>query len=71
MNLCDELNNKGVKFALSNVLEDKGVTNNKLKEWSKKYNVIHLNNTYVNSNYHKKDKSKNSTDEVLILNYLI
>ena len=69
LDLLDKINNKGVKFALSNVLENKGKSNNILKEWSKKYNVIHLNNTYGNCNYHAKDKSKNSTDEVLILNY--
>ena len=40
-----------------------------LKEWSNKYNVYHLNNTYANCNYHTKDKSKNNTDEVLITNY--
>ena len=32
----DKINNKGVKFALSNVLENKGKSNNILKEWSKK-----------------------------------
>ena len=68
LDLLDKINNKGVKFALSNVLENKGKSNIILKEWSKKYNVIHLNNTYGNCNYHAKDKSKNSTDEVLILN---
>ena len=69
MNLCDRLNDNNVKFALSNVLENKGKSNDMLKEWSKKYNVYHLNNTYGNCNYHTKDKSKNSTDEVLITNY--
>ena len=69
MSLCDMLNKKGIKFALSNVLEHKGKTNEILKEWSKKYNVVHLNNSYENCNYHAKDKSKNSTDEVLIINY--
>ena len=69
LNLLDSLNNKGIKFALSNVLENKGKSNDILKEWSKKYNTYHLNNTYGNCNYHAKDKSKNSTDEVLITNY--
>ena len=69
LNLLDSLNNKGIKFALSNVLENKGKSNDILKDWCKKYNTIHLNNTYGNCNYHAKDKSNNSTDEVLILNY--
>lgn len=69
LELLDKLNDKGVKFALSNVLENKGKSNDILKEWSRKYNVYHLNNNYGNCNYHAKDKSKNSTDEVLITNY--
>ena len=69
LNLLDSLNCKGVKFALSNVLENKGKTNNILKEWAKDYNIHYLNNSYGNSNYHAKDKSNNSTIEVLITNY--
>ena len=69
MNLCHRLNDNNVKFALSNVFENKGKSNDMLKEWSNKYNVYHLNNTYSNCNYHTKDKSKNNTDEVLITNY--
>ena len=69
MNLCDRLNDNNVKFAISNVFENKGKSNDMLKEWSNKYNVYHLNNTYANCNYHTKDKSKNNTDEVLITNY--
>ena len=68
LNLLDRLNEKGVRFALSNVLESKGKSNDILKEWSKKYNIHYLNNTYSNCNYHKKDKS-NNTVEVLITNY--
>lgn len=69
LDLLDSLNERGVKFALSNVLENKGKTNEILKEWSKKYTVHHLNNTYGNCSYHAKDKSSNTTDEVLIVNY--
>lgn len=68
LTLLDGLNDRGVKFALSNVLENKGKSNDILKEWSKNYNVHYLNNTYGNCNYHAKDKS-NSTVEVLITNY--
>ena len=69
MNLCDKLKENNIKFAMSNVLENKGKINELLKEWSNKYNVYHLDKTYGNCNYHTKDKSKNSTDEVLITNY--
>jgi len=69
LNLLDDLHNKEIKFALSNVLIHKGKSNDILIEWSKKYNVHHLNNTYSSCNYHTKDRSKNSSDEVLITNY--
>lgn len=69
MELCDKLHSKNIKFALSNVLENKGKSNDILKDWCKKYNVHYLNNSYSNCNYQVKDKSKNSTMEVLITNY--
>lgn len=43
--------------------------NDILKEWSKKYNVHYLNTDYKNCNYQTKDKSANSSVEVLITNY--
>lgn len=65
-NYLDKANEKNIKFALSNVMEHKGKENKLLKEWSKKYNVIYLDNDYSNSSYNtKKGKSK----EVLIINY--
>ena len=69
LKLLDSLNDNNIKFALSNVLENKGKRNEILIEWCKKYNVHYLNNSYSNCNYHAKDKSKNSTIEVLITNY--
>lgn len=69
LELLDNLNNKKIKFALSNVLENKGKSNDILKKWSKKYNVYYLDNSYGNCNYHAKDKSNGSTVEVLITNY--
>lgn len=69
LDLLDRLNSQSVKFALSNVLFSKGKTNDLLIEWSKKYNVHHLDYTYQNCNYHTKDKSS-KPDEVLITNYL-
>ena len=68
LELLDKLNSKSVKFALSNVLFSKGKTNDILLEWSKKYNVHHLDYTYQNCNYHTKDK-ESKPDEVLITNY--
>lgn len=68
LSLLDSLNSKSANFALSNVLFSKGKTNDLLIEWSKKYNVHHLDYTYQNCNYHTKDKSS-KPDEVLITNF--
>lgn len=63
MNL-DELNKKGIHFALSNNLK---YDNPYLDKWKDKYNVHCLNGDYSNCNYHKIDRSKDY--EVLITNY--
>ena len=69
----DELNSRGIKFAMSNVFANKGRTNDLLINWSKKYDVYHLLNTYNNATYKREneigEKSENDTDEVLIVNY--
>lgn len=62
--LLDKLNDKGVKFALSNNLK---YDNPFLDEWKNKYKVHYLNGDYSNCNYHKIDRSKDI--EVLITNY--
>lgn len=69
MDLCDSLDYRGVRFAMSNVFENKGNKNEELIEWAKIYKVHYINNTYNNSNYQSKDKGKNTTVEVLITNY--
>lgn len=68
LELLDNLNMQNIKFALSNVLFSKGKTNDMLIEWSKDYNIHHLDYTYQNCNYHTKDKNS-KPDEVLITNY--
>ena len=42
-NLCDKLNEKNIKFAMSNVVEHKGKENIWIKEWGSKYNIHYLN----------------------------
>lgn len=68
LSLLDSLNDKGIRFALSNVLFSKGKTNDLLIDWGSKYNIQHLDYTYKNCNYHTKDKTS-KPDEVLITNY--
>lgn len=64
--LLDKLHDKGIKFALSNVIEHNGVTNIKLDRFRQNYRTINLDMTYDNCNYQKKNlKSK----EVLIINF--
>lgn len=64
LELLDKLNDKGVKFALSNNLK---YNNPLLNEWKAKYNIHYIKCNYSNCNYQKKDKSKDV--EVLITNY--
>lgn len=64
--LLDELNEKGVRFALSNVLTHKGNSNMLLIEWSKKYNIHRLNYNYSNSSH---NTAKGDSEEVLITNF--
>lgn len=64
----DHLNSKGIKFMLSNVFYHKGLQNDLLIEWSKKYNVHYVDKNYKNSSYHGKNTDK-KTVEVIIINY--
>lgn len=62
----DRADKKGIKFALSNVMEHKGKHNDILESWSKKYNVIDLNFNYSNASY---NTTRGGSREVLITNY--
>lgn len=62
----DDANNRGIKFALSNVMEHKGKVNDILLDWAKKYRIIDLCYDYSNSSYNTK---KGDSREVLIINY--
>ena len=64
--LLDKWAKQGVRWALSN----NAAVNTDLTDWasSRGYTVHYLDNSYGNSNYHKKDKS-DKDKEVLITNY--
>jgi hypothetical protein len=53
---------------MSNVLEHKGLRNEELIEWSKKYKVYYLDYNYNNCNY-QDNNDQYKTIEVLIVNY--
>ena len=66
----DNLNDRGINFALSNVLRHKGRENSILREWvdAKEYYINHIQMDYSNSNYQVKGKDS-ETHEILITNY--
>jgi DNA adenine methylase Dam len=70
LNYLKTLDDKGVKFALSNVIEHKNNKHAVLDNWIKEhdFNCHLLNFSYANSSYQLKDKSS-LTQEVLITNY--
>lgn len=63
----DELNDKNIRFGLSNVIEHKGKTNEFLTKWlekNKNYKVNYININYSNSSYQTKNRDKNGSVEV-------
>lgn len=68
LELLDSLDSNGIRFALSNVLYHKGLSNELLIEWSKKYHIHYIDKTYSNCNYQFKERNA-VTVEVLITNY--
>lgn len=68
LSLLDDLNSRGIYFALSNVFAHKGLTNDNLIEWSKKYHVNFIDKSYANCSYHFKERDA-KTVEVLVTNY--
>jgi len=65
LSLVNELDKKGVKFALSNVTHYNGSKNDLLIKWMKKYKVHNIKSNYIS--YHNNTKKK--IKEVLITNY--
>lgn len=65
--LCEELNSNGIRFAISNVFENKGTLNTKLIEWCDKmnWNVY----TFDKFTYMACGKGNSNAKEVLITNY--
>lgn len=68
LELLDKLHTQGVRFALSNVFFHKGLSNDILIEWSKKYYVNFIDKIYSNCSYQFKDRGT-KTVEVLITNF--
>lgn len=62
----DNLSDRGVRFALSNVMEHKGRKNDLLIEWAAKYHIHYLDYSYSNASHNTKHAG---SCEVLITNY--
>ena len=69
--ILDGLSRRGVRFALSNVIEHKGNRNLILAEWKRRnrYHMHHIKFNYDNCNYHAQNRD-NKTDEILVTNYV-
>ena len=65
LNSIDDLNKRGVKFALSNITHYNGNKNNLLIKWMKKYKTYKIKSNYIS--YH--DNKKKEIKEALITNY--
>lgn len=68
-NLCTSLNEKGIRFGMSNVFENKNTKNTKLIEWCEEneWNVY----TFNSFTYCACGKGNSNAKEVYICNYLI
>jgi DNA adenine methylase len=65
LTLLDDLNARGVHFAISNVTHYRGRTNNLFLEWSEQYHSYAIKSNYISFN----DNSIKNFSEVLVTNY--
>lgn len=63
--LLDELNDRGVRFAISNVTHYKGRVNSIFSEWMERYSVYPIKSNYISFN----DNTIKKFNEVLVTNY--
>lgn len=63
-NEIDKLNNKNIKFVLSNILIHKGKENKILKNWSKNYKLQYISSNYIS--YH--DNTNKKSKEIIVTN---
>lgn len=61
----ENLNSKGIRFAVSNVISYKNRYNSTFSKWTKKYNIVKISSNYIS--YH--DNTNKVLNEVLVKNY--
>lgn len=64
--LIDKLNDKGVKFGITNLIQHKGKINNIFKEWSENYKVLDITSNYISFN---DNTIKQNSKEIYVYNY--
>ena len=62
----DELNKKGIRFGITNLVYHKGKKNDIFEKWSKKYIVHEINSNYISFN---DNTIKAGSKEVFVTNY--
>ena len=62
----DFLDRKGVRFGITNLIQHKGKTNYKFKEWAQKYNTYCISSNYISFN---DNSTKKNSVEVYVTNY--
>ena len=63
----DELDNKGVRFGITNLITHKGKVNSRFLEWSKKYSAFDVKSNYISFN---DNTIKADSKEVFVTNYV-
>ena len=66
LDILDELNAKGIRFAISNLIEHKGLKNAIFENWAQKYIIHEVSSNYLT--YHNNVRKENHR-EVLVTNY--
>jgi DNA adenine methylase len=64
--LLDQLDTRGVRFGLSNMVEHKGQTNEILQSWSRRYNIHRVRSNYISFN---DNTIKNGSRELYVTNH--
>lgn len=65
IHFLDELNERGIRFAVSNVLWHRRRYNGTFNEWAQQYNIVRIQSNYIS--YH--DNTEKDSYEVLVKNY--
>ena len=65
INFLDEINERGIRFAVSNILWHRRRYNGTFNEWAQQYNIVRIQSNYIS--YH--DNTEKDSYEVLVKNY--